>query len=403
MPHQRTRLLLASLERRLAHFPIVGVLGARQTGKSTLLRELLAKKRRLNYVTLDREENRALAEKQPSLFIEGLEAPEFDTVCIDEIQKVPLLFDTIKAEVDEQRRPGRFAISGSTEFSKKTGVRESLTGRIALLRLFPLTCRETASLPQRTSARFPLTELPQKTPTHAPLEKSLTLKHVQTWFERGGMPGIFAVRDEANRESMYENWLETTCTRDLAQFGIPKFNPELARRIFLSVARIETPNRAEVARAVGKTPPQIERYLEGFQSLFALYSIEPFRTGVGKAWFYPFDAGIARFAGASSEKCARIWLLNECFAQFSYAGKMRPDIFRYETSRGSIIDFVLETKEGPFALKWTDQEAPGTYLLRSVAAFQKKHPEIPVVIIAPCKAVHRVHPKAWIVPWNAIP
>ena len=122
MPHQRPRELLGLIEKRLSHFPIVGVLGARQTGKSTLLRELLEERRRIRYVTLDREESRTLAARQPSLFLERLEAPEIDTVCIDEIQKVPVLFDTLKAEVDERKRPGRFAISGSIEFSRKTEI-----------------------------------------------------------------------------------------------------------------------------------------------------------------------------------------------------------------------------------------------------------------------------------------
>ncbi len=398
MPHQRPRTLLAILEKRLAHFPVVGVLGARQTGKSTLLRELLKGIRTINYVTLDREENRALAARQPSLFVEGLESDEIDTVCIDEIQKVPVLFDTLKAEVDEVRRPGRFAISGSTEFSKKTGIQESLTGRVALLRMFPLNIQEIT----HAKARHPLAQLPGKIPSLPSGASLVPMKTLVQWFERGGMPGVFAVRDTEARESMFENWLETTCTRDLAQFQIPRFNPELARRIWLACARLEIPNRTEIARSVGKTPVQIERYLEGFKSLFTLYEVEPYRTSVGKSWFYPFDAGIARASGSSPGKCSRIWFLNECLSQFANSGKMRPDLFRYETSRGSKIDFVVETRDGAWALQWSDEESPGTYSLRAAEAFTERNPGMPVLVLAPCKSVHRLGKGITIVPWNAV-
>ena len=100
MPHQRNRHLLPILEKRLKLFPIVGVLGARQTGKSTLLRDILAKRRHIHYVTLDREEIRSQAQRHPSLFVQNLESSEYQTVCIDEVQKAPVLFDTLKAEVD---------------------------------------------------------------------------------------------------------------------------------------------------------------------------------------------------------------------------------------------------------------------------------------------------------------
>jgi len=76
MPHQRARFLVSILEKRLKLFPIVGVLGARQTGKSTVLRELLAQKRSVKYVTLDRSEVKEKANQSPSLFIRSVEDGE---------------------------------------------------------------------------------------------------------------------------------------------------------------------------------------------------------------------------------------------------------------------------------------------------------------------------------------
>lgn len=397
MPHQRPRHLLDLLEKRLTLFPVVGVLGARQTGKSTLLRDLLSLRRPIRYVTLDREEMKVSAQRQPSLFVQNLEADAVQTVCIDEIQKAPGLFDTLKAEVDERKRPGRFAVSGSTEFSKKTGIQDALTGRIALLRMFPLN---QAEIDQR-APRFPMLDPFRfaRSQTHTP-----SLKEIQRWLDRGGMPGFFSVREEPNRAALFDSWIETTCTRDLARFEIPRFNPELARRILLETARVEVPTRTEIARAVGKTPRQIEAYLSAFKAIFVVYEVEPYKTSVGKPHFYWLDAGLAGYAGASVERRLQVWFLNECLSQFSYSGQMRPDLFIYETSRGSRIDFVVEAKDIRYAVKLSHDEAPGTYELRSVEAFRRKHPKISMVVAAPCLQVLQPgeDPGVKIVPWSVL-
>jgi predicted AAA+ superfamily ATPase len=393
MPHQRSRALLNILEKRLRLFPVVGVLGARQTGKSTLLRELLASARKVKYITFDREESRNLASRQPSLFLKNLEDKPGTTLCIDEVQKVPALFDTLKAEIDEHKRPGRFALSGSVEFSRKTGITESLTGRIALLRLFPLNVGEI----EECKNEFPLV-----LSNFSKEKKKSDLKSVLRWTERGGLPGIFALRDQDSRDFLFDAWIETTCTRDLAQFKIPRFNPDLARRILVAIAKADNPNRTEIAASVDRMPRQIEPYFEAFKSLFVIYEIDKHRSGVGKSYFYLFDSGMAKFLGAPAERLLQIWFLNECWSQYSYAGQFRPDVFHYESSRKSKVDFVIQAKNSTTAFKLCDNEAPSVYQLRSLEAFSKKNPDIAVYLVAPCLEAHKVSKNSHIIPWNYI-
>ncbi|MBI4924565.1 MAG: ATP-binding protein [Bdellovibrio sp.] len=394
MPHTRARRILELFETRLRLFPVVGILGARQTGKSTFLRDILSRVRSTNYITLDRQEAKANAMRQPTLFIQNLEEEKIKTVCIDEIQKAPVLFDTIKAEVDEKKRPGRFAISGSTEFSKKTGVNESLTGRISLLRIFPLNFSE---IYQKKSIFF----LANPFKVNAIREESF-LKHIQTTVDRGGMPGIFGIREKKIREALIEGWIETTCTRDLANFNIPRFNPDLARRILIATAKAQVPNRTEISHAVGRTPRQIEAYFQAFKAIFVFYEIEPYPGSAGKSYFYILDSGIAGFAGSSFERCFEIWFLNECFSQFSYLGEMHPDVFYYESTRGSRIDFVIQARKLKYAVKLIHEEAPSAYSFRGPEAFLKKHGNIPVLMAAPCLSFQKVHPNVRIVPWTAL-
>ncbi len=408
MPHERQRLLLSLLEKRLNHFPVVGVLGARQTGKSTLLRDLLSQRRTLHYVTLDREEVLTQAKKQPTAFLQNLEDKKFKTVCIDEVQKAPVLFDTIKAEVDENKRPGRFALSGSTEFSKAVGIRESLTGRIALTRLYPLNLAEiigtepSARLLDATAKTWSTAAKPQLSSTSRSRAPLISLKDITLWTKRGGMPGIFAIRDDDARVAQYESWIETTCSRDMSNFKISRFSADLARRILKAVATCEISNRGEIASIVGKDPRSIEPYLQAFKSLFVLYEIEPHRTGVGKPTFFLFDSGMANYLGASSQHCLSVWFLNECLSQHSYAGKPKPDIFYYKTTRGSIIDFVIENQVGTYGCKLSEEEAPSTYQLRAVEAFSKKHPSIQVAVLCPCTNTLKLNRHSTLMPWTAI-
>ena len=394
MPHQRKRQVLSLLEKRLKLFPVVGVLGARQVGKSTLLREFLPQLRKIRYVTLDRDEIKNQAIQQPTLFLQNLESRDIKTICIDEVQKAPVLFDTIKAEVDEKKRPGRFALSGSTEFSKKTGVRESLTGRIALLRMFPLNLSEAAQCP----GLFPLTNLMKKRGAHS--AGASTLKEISQWLSCGGMPGIFSIRDESNRNSLFDAWVETTCTRDLGQFEIPRFNPDLARRILVATAQAEVPNRSEIAKIVGKDPRQVEAYLSAFKTLFVLYEVESHQSGVGKTLYYVFDSGIAHYLGSTEKRCLQIWFLNECFSQFSYSGSSRPDVFYYSSLKGSRVDFVVTTKKEAYGVLLTHEESPSTYTLRAAAAFRTKNPNIPVFVFVPGLHTRKEENNIFILPWN---
>jgi predicted AAA+ superfamily ATPase len=118
---------------------VIAIQGARQSGKIFLVRELLSPELPTSsYVIFDRPADRELAESASESFLEKYAASA--PLIIDEAQKVPKIFDTIKFLVDLQRRPGKYLLLGSTEFSKKTLIRESLTGRISTVRMFPLTC-----------------------------------------------------------------------------------------------------------------------------------------------------------------------------------------------------------------------------------------------------------------------
>ena len=113
---------------------------------------------------------------------------------IDEAHKCLDLFDEIKAMVDEDRRPGRFILTGSVQFSKKLGIRESFTGRAASVRMDSMTLSETS--PQKNG-----------------------LKEIQRYLQHGGMPGVCFLRDAEQVRRYWDEWIETTCYRDLLEIS----------------------------------------------------------------------------------------------------------------------------------------------------------------------------------------
>jgi uncharacterized protein len=127
----------------LADTPVVLVNGARQTGKTTLVRAMAKGLEHARYLSLDDAGVLASASQDPVGFV----ADARGTLIIDEVQKVPALFAAIKASVDRDRQPGRFLLTGSANVLMLPHLSDSLAGRMEILTLRPLRGRLTARQP----------------------------------------------------------------------------------------------------------------------------------------------------------------------------------------------------------------------------------------------------------------
>jgi predicted AAA+ superfamily ATPase len=296
MPHARNRLALPLLKKKLKFARIVSIQGPRQCGKSYFARELYSKKSpQSHYVTLDSKNQAEAANSRPSSFIE--EHLPAHPLIIDEAQKAPALFDELKYRVDLKPAPGQFLILGSTEFSKEIKVRESLTGRLSRLRLFTFTLREAQSLSQNETVKR---------------------QHLMQHLTRGGFPGIFAVRDAAEREQLFDEWLKVTVERDLQQFPKVKLDSELALNILREIALSEEPTSIRIASRLKKPRRTISTYIHYLSILFALHRLAPSALGTGKYRYYLCDVSLVHFFGGSFERQLETWMLYEFLAQMSY-------------------------------------------------------------------------------------
>ncbi|MGK5090225.1 AAA family ATPase [Bdellovibrionota bacterium FG-2] len=363
MPHERPRAALDLLLKRLKFTPVVAIQGARQTGKSFLAREILTKKvSHSSYVSLDDQAKQVLAQESPQTFIATL--ADSKPAIIDEAQKSPALFGAIKLIVDKNRRPGSFLLLGSTEFSLLQNIRESLTGRMGKIRLYPMTYWETQGLPNK----------------RARPNRTQTLK----FLDSGGMPAIAFVRDSQVRADFFQDWIDLTCQRDIHQFKRLKLDTQLAYSLLKHSSVLEEPTAAALSKATRANAKKVGTHLNALCELFVLNRLDPHPAGTGKSIYLPLDVGIAGHLGASWEKRLQIALINERMANNSYRGGKR-HTFQYYRSTGKRVVHLVEEELGgkTRAFQIFEREAVKKPDLLLLSAFQKKVPGAEATLLAP--------------------
>jgi predicted AAA+ superfamily ATPase len=240
---------LAGLQRLLRQFPVVGLIGARQVGKSTLARALVAKTGR-QAAFFDLEDPRARARlDSPMLALEGLEG----LVVLDEIQRGPDLFPVLRVLADRPRRPARFLVLGSASPPLLRQSSETLAGRIAYHEL----------------SGFDLSEVGPRA-----LDR--------LWL-RGGFPLSFTARAEAASALWRRQFIATFIEREIAELEL-RLSPATVGRFWNMLAHYhgQTWNGAELARAFGVSEKTVRGYLDLLVATFVVFRLSPWHENIGK-------------------------------------------------------------------------------------------------------------------------
>ncbi len=190
-------------------FKAVLVTGARQVGKTTMLKHLAEGTSR-TYISLDNIMARELAQTDPDLFLQTYKPP----VLIDEVQYAPQLFERIKLICDETEETGLFWLTGSQQYSMMKNVRESLAGRVGILTLYSLSQREKAGITFENPLTFSLDELRERQAVMPRNNINDVFEHI--W--RGGMPQVQSA-DEEQRQEYFNSYIDTYLLRDAAEAG----------------------------------------------------------------------------------------------------------------------------------------------------------------------------------------
>lgn len=341
-----------SLERKFIRmsefFKSVLVTGARQVGKTTMLKHLAESQNR-TYVSLDNLMDRDMAKSDPVLFFQKYKPP----IIIDEVQFAPELFGQIKIMCDDSNEPGRFWLTGSQQYNMMNNLRETLAGRVGILELYSLSMNEKNGISFDDDMDLSL-------PTLQARQKKVPkndVVHIYEYIWRGGMPQVIHA-DAEQRQEYYNSYVKSYLLRDIAEIGgitdTLRFSKLLTACAALIAQQLNFKTLAEAAEVTQPTAKEWVRLLEG---LGIVYLLRPYAnnmlkrlTKTPKLYFY--DTGLAAFLsmwpsrdtlmnGAASGHYFENFVVIELLKNYSYS-QNRANLTYYRDSNGKEIDIFVE-------------------------------------------------------------
>lgn len=332
-------------------FKAILVTGARQVGKTTMLKHLAEGTDR-TYVTMDNGMARDLAKRDPVLFFQTYKPP----ILIDEIQKAPELFEQIKVMCDETDERGLFWLTGSQQYKMMKKVKDTLAGRIGILELYSLSQREKQGKIYKNALDFSLSSLQERQSRTKPNDVHEVFKHI--W--EGGMPQVIGVDDEL-RQEYYNSYVDTYLMRDATEEG--GITDSVKFRTFLTACAAlvaEQVNYATLAESADISEPTAKEWINLLQGLGIIYLLKPYANNELKRLsktpkLYFCDTGLCAYLsmwlspdvlmnGAASGHYYENYVVMELVKNYAYA-HARANLTYYRDSNSKEIDVFVEEND----------------------------------------------------------
>ena len=393
----KNRMLYNPICDAMANDLTLVIVGARQTGKTTILRQLykecLLRGETAYFLNLERLDYVALLNQGPERIFSILPLPaegERASVFIDEIQYLDNPSNFLKLLFDEYRGRLKLVVSGSSAFYIDEKFKDSLAGRKRLFHLSTLSFSEFLLFKQRD-------ELARLLPTcfspdnftvmsQLPLiQRDELLRFFNEFSRFGGYPAVVLAADEGEKLLVLEDLINSSVKKDILESKIRHPEPYFLMIKMLAAQVGSLMNRNELSKAIGVSVQAIDNYLYVMQKSFHAVIIKPFHTNVRKELtkmpkLYFSDMGMRNYLVGDfrdfrlrSDKGA--FLENLCFRQLS-THIACDEIFFWRTQDKTELDFVVSGQYG-FEVK----SSPDTFSPSTFAGFRDKNPSIPVDVI----------------------
>jgi predicted AAA+ superfamily ATPase len=338
-------------------FPAVVVTGARQVGKTSLVRRVFPN---FAYVTLDIPSIAEQAEKSPDAFINSYDEP----LIIDEVQYAPSLFRHLKVKIDENKRAGRFILTGSQNFLLMQNIAESLAGRCGLLSMLNLSTRE--------------------------LQDSRLKFNENDYIFKGGYPELYD-KPEIDPHFWFGSYFSTYLERDVRNIlnvGNLRDFDRLLRAVAVRTAQILS--YSDLARDVGIAPNTAKQWVSVLQASGQILLLEPYHRNLGKRLvkspkLYMCDTGLAAYLmGFENWESIRrhpvvgaLWethIIMQVVKHFASKGKTTP-IWFWRTPQGAEVDLLIERGGRFVVVEAKFAETPDNTSLKGINALKKFYGE----------------------------
>ncbi|OGU81864.1 MAG: hypothetical protein A2W11_06890 [Ignavibacteria bacterium RBG_16_35_7] len=345
------RKLTPKLLAALSDSPVILIHGARQTGKSTLVKYLTENEYPAKYLTFDDPGILSAALNNPIEFLMGYE----DNLVIDEVQRVPEIFQSIKGLIDKKRKPGKYILTGSSNVLLLPKVSESLAGRMEILNLFPFSQNEISGseynfIDAVFKKDFKLTiDLKKK--------NDLILRILT-----GGFPEMLLRKERVRQDAWHKSYITTILQRDVRDIANIEKLSELPRLLKLFAARAGTlMNFAELSRSAAIPQTTLKRYVSLLEAVFMILPLPAWSGNLSKRLIktpklYLSDTGLlSHLISFEHDKIVndplswgRIvenFVLLELLKQSSWSN-YNLSLFYFRTSSGQEVDFIIENSNG---------------------------------------------------------
>lgn len=342
-----TRNIEQTINRISNQFKVLLLTGARQVGKTTLLKHLAQDSRR-TYVTLDDLAVRSLALSDPALFLQRYTPP----LLIDEIQYAPQLLSYIKMYADNGAHNGDIWLTGSQRLPLMQGVTESLAGRVGIIDLQGLSANEINGT-DNTEPFLPEVDVLFNRINKA---KKQSLKEIYKLIWQGSMPAMYN-GGEQDWQSYYASYVQTFLQRDVMK--LLQINDEMVFFRFLCAAAGQTGkmiNYAELAKAAEISAPTAKQWIKTLEAAGIIYLLQPFMPPGAKyivkaPKLYFFDTGLAAYltrwlnadaleAGAASSEFFETWVVTEIYKSYANKGIV-PQLYYLRNFNGKEIELII--------------------------------------------------------------
>lgn len=320
------RHLTSTLLRLARSFPVVAITGPRQSGKTTLARAVFPDK---PYVSLENPDELLFAQEDPRGFLARFP----DGAIFDEAQRWPALFSWLQGMVDEDRRGGRFILTGSQQFGLQAGIAQSLAGRVGMTHLLPLS----------------LGECPES-----------AVPDLDGMLLTGGYPALVA--EGAPAQDWFPSYVATYVERDVRQVMKVQDLGTFQRFLKLCAARTgQLLNLAALAGEAGISEGSARAWLSVLESSYLICRLPPYHRNFGKRLvkapkLYFLDVGLACWLlGIRAHETLALhplrgalfetWVVGE-FVKQRYNGGQSADLYFWRDSNGLESDLLFETADG---------------------------------------------------------
>jgi hypothetical protein len=364
-----------TINKAAAMFSTVLITGARQVGKTTLLKHM---KSDITYLTLDDPILLQSALEEAGSFFKTTPPP----VIVDEIQYAPNLFSYIKMSADESGKKGQFFLTGSQQFKMMKNVSESLAGRIGIINLLGLSLREIKN-DTFNEIFVPTEEYFEKRKISA---RQMGYKEIWEIIHKGSMPAMYA--DELDWQMFYAAYTKTYIerdVRDLTHVGderkFIKFMTSMASRTSQML------NLSAVANEVGISVPTADRWLSIMISSNIMYLLQPYYNNIMKRAvktpkLYFLDTGLAAYltkwntpqvleAGAMAGAFFETFVMAEVLKSYYNAGVSDPSLFYYRDKDTREIDLLIEQNGTFHPVEIKKTANPGKEHIKSFSVLEK--------------------------------